>query len=339
MTTLLRCNPDFEMRLARQPPPLGPAAEAAALVARLFALAGPMGSRVQLLLGDACTDLDGDALRRQARAAGLYDETAAAAAPWNTPGDHAVAYARDDRTAENPREEEVSARCNRKDLSAQLARSEGLEPGLFAHVRVVTSVDAIREALARVPDAMAAHWVLKPVLGFAGGGRVAGRGRTLPARAAARAQAHLRRDGALVLEPWVERLADHSTQLFVDDDLTVRLLFTLVLRNNASGRYRGNASLPADDPVRPALERAARVAGRWLAHAGYRGPAGVDAFVYRDPLTGAVEVRPLVEINARFTLGLLAAFAGTGGGRRAGFHFRFDTAQPFGEFRDEAGER
>ncbi len=38
--------------------------------------------------------------------------------------------------------------------------------------------------------------------------------------------------------------------------------------------------------------------------AGYVGPCGVDAFGFRGP-DGEEELRPVVELNARFTLGLV----------------------------------
>jgi hypothetical protein len=52
------------------------------------------------------------------------------------------------------------------------------------------------------------------------------------------------------------------------------------------------------DHVEPHLEA-------HLADAGYHGPLGVDAFVYRD-VDGALKLRPVVEVNPRFTMGRLA---------------------------------
>ena len=39
-----------------------------------------------------------------------------------------------------------------------------------------------------------------------------------------------------------------------------------------------------------------------LRHAGYLGPLGIDAFVYRDA-SGAAKLKPVVEINPRYTMG------------------------------------
>ena len=39
-----------------------------------------------------------------------------------------------------------------------------------------------------------------------------------------------------------------------------------------------------------------------LRQANFRGPIGIDAFVYRDA-TGAIRLKPIVEINPRYTMG------------------------------------
>ncbi|MCZ6834111.1 MAG: hypothetical protein O7F11_10230, partial [Acidobacteria bacterium] len=43
----------------------------------------------------------------------------------------------------------------------------------------------------------------------------------------------------------------------------------------------------------------------WLARRGYAGPFGLDAFSYTGS-SGSEEMRPLEEINPRFTTGMLA---------------------------------
>jgi hypothetical protein len=54
------------------------------------------------------------------------------------------------------------------------------------------------------------------------------------------------------------------------------------------------------------LRAAALTIARAAAAAGYWGPCGVDAFAYRDPESGGESLRPVVELNARFTLGSVA---------------------------------
>jgi hypothetical protein len=118
----------------------------------------------------------------------------------------------------------------------------------------------------------------------------------------------LARDGSLVFEAWVDRVEDLSSQLWVDAQGEVSVLMHGALFTTPAGRYVGNGSFPSSPGVLARLRDAALLAGKWLAARGYTGPAGVDAFCYHDVITGQVETRALVEINARFTLGLLSGF-------------------------------
>jgi len=74
-----------------------------------------------------------------------------------------------------------------------------------------------------------------------------------------------------------------------------------------SGVYRGSRfGCPAHEleEWQPAVEIAMRVAGR-LQSLGYFGPLGIDAMRYRDN-TGEIRLRPLQDLNARYTMGRLA---------------------------------
>ncbi len=126
----------------------------------------------------------------------------------------------------------------------------------------------------------------------------------------------------LVVEPWLERLADFSLQLEIEDS-GARLLGFAGLEVDARGQYVGNRVSPSPHgPPRAAMELLrgqglmppsalaflkdfAAFVGRRLAGEGYRGPAGIDAFVYRDS-RGASRLKPLVEINPRHTMGRVA---------------------------------
>jgi len=109
----------------------------------------------------------------------------------------------------------------------------------------------------------------------------------------------------------------------------VEVLGTLAQALTPAGVSRGHrgvidargevaSGLAADGELRAAALRIAQAA----ASAGYRGPCGVDSFAFRDPETGAEVVRPVVELNARFTVGTVAL----GHARRA-----FDALRARGE--------
>jgi hypothetical protein len=55
------------------------------------------------------------------------------------------------------------------------------------------------------------------------------------------------------------------------------------------------------------LRAVAALTGQRLAGTGYTGPFGIDAFAHRSNLPpGEIVFRPLVEVNARFTMGRIA---------------------------------
>ena len=116
----------------------------------------------------------------------------------------------------------------------------------------------------------------------------------------------LARGGALVVEPWLDRVLDLGQPGEVGPDGVTTLTAPHRLLCDDTGGFRGivvgaDASPPAH---RDAMAAAARAAGAALAAVGYRGPFVIDGFVHRH---GGVELlRPLVEINARLTFGWIA---------------------------------
>jgi len=211
------------------------------------------------------------------------------------------------------------ARVHDKAFALHAARTRGLLPAPFGEGCLVLEPEELAsDALAaagRIRDRMRGWpaWVggrgtLKPRLGTSGRGRVALDG---SADVGPGAFARLARRGGALLEPWVERVRDLSVQLWIDPDGGVVLLGTLEARNTAAGVCRGHrgtldnrgrvtSGLPEDERVREAAVELALAA----REAGYHGPLGVDAFVFRAE-GGAEVLRPVVELNARFTLGLV----------------------------------
>lgn len=169
----------------------------------------------------------------------------------------------------------------------------------------------VDERLASWPASLSESFTLKPRFGSSGRGRVKGRGGRLDDDGA-RALPRLAQRGGAILEPWLQRSEDLSAQLFLDDSGAVSLLGTTRQRVSASGVWQGNALVleengavhsgsSFDDEVRAA----ALVVGKRAAAAGFRGCLGIDAFAYRGG-DGAALLRPLVEVNARFTMGIVA---------------------------------
>lgn len=215
----------------------------------------------------------------------------------------------------------VVRHCHDKAFAQRFAAERALEPecwrGLARRFEAEELLDAaaaeraVVAAVASWPGWTRGRFALKPRFGTSGRGRVTGalgtpRASWIPglARLAAR--------GGALLEPWVERSADLAAELYVGADGRVSLLGTLTqevtrtgLPRGHRGWLRGDGRAHAGSRFDAELGNAARALAGAAAAAGFRGACGVDAFAFRGP-GGAIAFRPLVEFNARFTLGHVA---------------------------------
>jgi uncharacterized ferritin-like protein (DUF455 family) len=125
-----------------------------------------------------------------------------------------------------------------------------------------------------------------------------------------------------VVEPWLERLADFSVQLEMTAS-GLELIGYAGLLNDVRGQFQANYAAPDFSRRLPAavtdcfrghaeaLRRLPRLYPELLPRlaaelraAGFLGPLGIDAFVYRDA-AGNPRLKPIVEINPRYTMGRL----------------------------------
>ena len=130
----------------------------------------------------------------------------------------------------------------------------------------------------------------------------------------------LSNDRQLVVEPWLERVLDFSVQL----EMTatgLKLCGYTGLLNDAKGQFQGNFAESHHHKRIPAkvialFHGAGNISAQLLEfydevfalleaelrRVNFIGPIGIDAFVYREA-TGAVKLKPIVEINPRHTMG------------------------------------
>jgi hypothetical protein len=126
----------------------------------------------------------------------------------------------------------------------------------------------------------------------------------------------------LVVEPWLEREMDFSVQSeMTPRGLKLRGYTTLI--NDQRGQFQANRAAPnhaqrlpddvaalfhgpRDISVRlhAAYAEVMALLEAGLREADYLGPVGIDAFVYRTP-SGECRLKPIVEINPRYTMGRL----------------------------------
>jgi hypothetical protein len=213
-----------------------------------------------------------------------------------------------------------------------------IDAGTDAHISVVDAVDVDVDVLAAAVARAGENATLKPRRGTSGRGRVHGsRPETWPG-----ALDRLRKLGGVVVEPWQKRVVDWSSQWRVDDDGQVHFLGTTRAVTLTSGGWvaavvdvtaDGVVAADVNDLARGAAVEGEGVEGEGVegvedpaglrlhgllrrfvdesrllvaaaAREGYVGFCGVDAFVYAAD-DGALQLR-MVELNARFTAGLVA---------------------------------
>lgn len=178
----------------------------------------------------------------------------------------------------------------------------------------------IESEIARWPAWTGGRFTLKPRLGGSGRGRFAGARQTLDPVALERALPRFVERGGALLEPWLDRAADLSVSLFVDepgaaDTLGVTLLGSLEQIVTPAGVPHGHiGEIDSRGRISSGHRRDedAREAAVAIAHAaraaGYFGPCGVDSLVFRMPDEAGEIIerfRPVLELNARFTLGIV----------------------------------
>ncbi len=189
---------------------------------------------------------------------------------------------------------EVVRQVNDKRFSHHLEKRFGVE---LPYARLVASLEELEEAVRDCPY----DWVLKHPLGMSARERAVGkRGRLSDSgRGWARKQLV---QWSLLFEPWVDPRRDFSMHFEIARDGSVQFVGHCQLVPDPGGVYRGNQVLPGQEVPGQALACGGEVASE-LARLGYWGPVGIDAF---EGMLGDLAVlRPLVEINARYSFGRL----------------------------------
>ncbi len=213
----------------------------------------------------------------------------------------------------------------------------------------------VERELGRWPEWTEGQFTLKPRMGSSGRGRIGGTLSSLDrSRLIAAAPGFAERGGA-ILEPWLRRCNDFSVQIHIGPSGSSRLpvvtlMGSLELWVTRAGVYRGHLG-EVDSRGRvfsggPYEEQAREAAALMAGHAGaagYTGPCGIDGMTFLGPARAGSErprlLRPIVEFNARFTMGtivvglirraldLLKAKSDLGPGQRRAFLFALDPPQ------------
>jgi hypothetical protein len=190
------------------------------------------------------------------------------------------------------------ARVNSKLWSHALEVELGLAlPG----AATASTFEELREATARACPKDGDKWVIKSPFGFAARDRVLGRGPAMKEPQARWAGRRLAEGKTLIFQPWLEVHREYGVVMEISPDGALEIHGISDLRTNGAGTGIGYVlgRPPAPHRARE-LEKIASLVGARLFKEGYHGPAGVDALEH----TGGLH--PLLEINARYTMGFVA---------------------------------
>lgn len=157
--------------------------------------------------------------------------------------------------------------------------------------------EAARRACPRADD----KWVVKSPYGFAARERVLGRGPTVEGAQAAWVSKRLARGETLIFQPWLEVVREYGVVAEIARNGSHTVLGVSDLCTNGAGTGTGYVLGRPPSPERmKELESVASVVCRRLRAEGYSGPVGVDAIEHKRGL------HPLLEVNARYTMGFIA---------------------------------
>lgn len=160
--------------------------------------------------------------------------------------------------------------------------------------------------------------VLKSSFSASGRGMIRVKNRQIDAKQLTWAQSVIERDGHVLVEPWLDKVLDLSAHVDIAQDGLVRFIGFTRFWTDARGQYKGHilgrmlddcgpeilGPWHQDNGWRSRLHATAMSVGHEIFNRGYYGPMGIDAFIYRD--SSGLQLRPLVEINPRYSMGRLA---------------------------------
>ncbi|MBX3443466.1 MAG: hypothetical protein KF774_13755 [Planctomyces sp.] len=158
------------------------------------------------------------------------------------------------------------------------------------------------------------RWLVKAMYSASGRERISGQGGPLSLAQRRWVETRLHRDGRVCVEPVVERIDEAGLQWDIPraDEGPPRLVGVARLNVDERGQFEASQFTAVAGPAAARLEAAwseaietTRKAATQLQRQGYFGPLGIDAMRWRDP-AGGVRIRPLQDVNARWTMGRLA---------------------------------
>lgn len=116
----------------------------------------------------------------------------------------------------------------------------------------------------------------------------------------------LHRTGAVTVEPWLKNVCELGGQWEISQQGEVQLIGLTHLLSTSQGAYAGTCTrLPQlAQEFASAVVSAQRNVIELLRDEGYAGPVGIDAMLHE--YAGEIRLRPVQDVNVRWTMGRLA---------------------------------
>ncbi len=194
------------------------------------------------------------------------------------------------------------------ELAAESRHNHGWE---YSHViKQMSGPDeaetTLYQILAGWPEWARADFTIKPCMGSAGRGRIAGKSSQLTTQHIQGLYKMTLRGGAIV-EPWYSTLDNLSTQLLIHPDRTFEILGHTSQILTTGGSYLGNYGILKSGQIRSstehdeALTSIARSIVPFIKQKNFYGVCGFDSFTFSCPVSNQQQLRSPLEFNARFT--------------------------------------
>lgn len=193
---------------------------------------------------------------------------------------------------------DVVRRVNSKIWSHRLEQELGVA---LKGAATVESFDELQRVVRGACPQAEDKWVIKAPFGFAARERVLGRGARVEGAQEVWARRRFAEGEMLIFQPWLQVVREYGVVMMIPPACEIEILGISDLQTNGAGTGKGYLlGREVDAGRRAELERVARIVGERLRQEGYTGAAGMDALEH---LSG---LHPLLEVNARYTMGFVA---------------------------------
>ncbi len=300
--TLFYCNPLFDLSLGNYP--LDPLKRAAAEMTTLFVPCVKEGDYILLDVETPQEYWDYCQSKGMVVPRAMYKDSTISSTNGN-------AWGWNDRVVEKLKA--CGASCNHPDLSIikQVnSRSYGylLNKKLNSGVPDGELFSSLESLLSHLNNLQPIPIVLKPLYGNAGYGFIRKQTPHLSESEIAQVTSHIKRDRAVLFEPWLNRIYDLSSRCYISKEGQISGIRHHRTLSNRAGAFFADWIDPEDPLVslyHQVLDQLVFKTAKQLFNDHYWGPVGFDSFVWKDSIDQK-QLAGCIEINARHPMSTVA---------------------------------